>query len=336
MPISTDFDAQRSIDEEIKKYHPINDKSTIRSLCTRRNTHAAISKLPTEILSTIFIACTSPHTPHTPYDRECFVPTREAVMGVCSRWKEVVESTPRMWSFISPLQGGIILDIDFNCLLKLQIASTGTSGRESASASSSMPNLLEFQRLVIAETHRFEEFYIHFPRSAPQPQPSISRLHLPSPSTFISHFFPPHPHTPLHAPRLRTLEIQKPDPFINDRGETCQPLMVLHSFWVELHSLRRMKLINVLPTASSFAITPQPHPATLTNAHPHRYHRGDEPSIDYVGRPVPPACTDAGGYRYQQDLLDVSQHHHHHPNPNIAPSKSKSNHTNSHPSSPPP
>ncbi|KAJ8509278.1 hypothetical protein ONZ45_g8532 [Pleurotus djamor] len=208
-----------------------------------------------------------------------------------------------MWSFVSPLESGewvneslrrskttgIILDIDFNRLMKLQSTGTGTSGMESPSASTSMPKLLEFQRLVIAETHRFEEFYIHFPRSAPQPQPSISRLHLPSPSTFISHFFPPHPHTPLPTPRLRTLEIQNPDPYINDRGETCQPLMVLPSFWVELHSLRRMRLINVLPTASSFAITLTPTPTytplpSLTHIHIDTTEETNHLSITWVAQ----------------------------------------------------
>ncbi|KAJ8502844.1 hypothetical protein ONZ45_g11384 [Pleurotus djamor] len=98
-----DADAHRVIDEELRKY-----KALIRALCARRNTHIAISKLPNEIISRVFIEFKKTldgdldmkaprHTKNTKNTSDYLVRLL-IVAGVCSRWRQVALDTATLWS----------------------------------------------------------------------------------------------------------------------------------------------------------------------------------------------------------------------------------------------
>ncbi|KAJ8482777.1 hypothetical protein ONZ45_g14832 [Pleurotus djamor] len=89
MRASTDFDAQNLIDEQIAEH-----ERAIITLKTRRNTHAAISKLPDDIMFMIFLLAKP--TEKLPE----ILAWLRSTQRVCSQWKELMLNSPRLWSDI--------------------------------------------------------------------------------------------------------------------------------------------------------------------------------------------------------------------------------------------
>ncbi|KAJ8468796.1 hypothetical protein ONZ45_g17111 [Pleurotus djamor] len=89
MRVTTNFESQHSIDREIAAH-----EKAIIALKTRRNTHAAISKLPDDVMLMIFsLAKPTEKLPE-------IVAWLRKTQRVCSQWKEMILNSPRLWSDI--------------------------------------------------------------------------------------------------------------------------------------------------------------------------------------------------------------------------------------------
>ncbi|KAJ8517860.1 hypothetical protein ONZ45_g5029 [Pleurotus djamor] len=99
MGILTDFQTQDAIDHEIAKH-----EEAIFALRTRRNSFAAISQLPVDILSLIFLEV-------LPADNKNASACLEDLQSVCRHWKDLVVNTPWLWSclYITPKTHDIML-----------------------------------------------------------------------------------------------------------------------------------------------------------------------------------------------------------------------------------
>jgi hypothetical protein len=76
--------AQQGLDHQIRKY-----QESIRALQSRRNALSPIGRLPPEILSLVFVFCTSS-------DSLSWV---RVVSHICRHWRGVALSCPSLWSF---------------------------------------------------------------------------------------------------------------------------------------------------------------------------------------------------------------------------------------------
>ncbi|KAH9954309.1 hypothetical protein BGW80DRAFT_1156289, partial [Lactifluus volemus] len=104
----------RGIDEDIESL-----KVSIRALKSRRNSLALVSRLPPEVLATIFSFVSSPGGPKVPVpdakpDRLGWL----CVAHVCHLWREIALNQPRFWSHI-----------DFTALTSAGIAEMLTRAR---------------------------------------------------------------------------------------------------------------------------------------------------------------------------------------------------------------
>ncbi|KAL0958226.1 hypothetical protein HGRIS_000384 [Hohenbuehelia grisea] len=82
---------QTSVDCDILKYREI-----VRKLYSRRNEFSAVSRLPSETLSTIFEMLAEDASKQRPIGGDGKWLT---VAGVCSRWREVVRGCPYLWVY---------------------------------------------------------------------------------------------------------------------------------------------------------------------------------------------------------------------------------------------
>ncbi|KAF4576923.1 hypothetical protein EYR36_004907 [Pleurotus pulmonarius] len=73
--------AQRAIDKEIAAH-----EAAIRDLKQKRNAHSSISRLPPEIMAAIFVSLK--------------ITVDWAALGVCRHWRDILLSSPRIWSSI--------------------------------------------------------------------------------------------------------------------------------------------------------------------------------------------------------------------------------------------
>ncbi|KAJ8515629.1 hypothetical protein ONZ45_g6968 [Pleurotus djamor] len=183
----------------------------IYGLRKRRNTFAAISKLPNEIMAKIFVAC------QTLFKRVRL--TRSTIILVCTAWKDIAMNTPQFWSLISFWEPRYIRQ---SLVLSKKTPLTVTCD---ISCLSSIGDVFD---LVCDETYRFEELVLHGRRA--------------DASNLTSHIFRENPNP--RAPLLRHLVITI-DPS-QTTGNNRSPL-ILTSFWGDLTALRSMMLRNVLP-----------------------------------------------------------------------------------------
>ncbi|KAJ8502471.1 hypothetical protein ONZ45_g11734 [Pleurotus djamor] len=97
-------DAQNLIDEGIAEYKGVDlnqDMSeAVQALKTRRNSLSAISRLPPEILSHIFILG-QPEFPGILANRFY---NDTSILGVCRYWNEIAMNTPQLWSNLDLFQ----------------------------------------------------------------------------------------------------------------------------------------------------------------------------------------------------------------------------------------
>ncbi|KAJ8454458.1 hypothetical protein ONZ45_g12384 [Pleurotus djamor] len=118
MAISTDFYAQSVIDGKILEYENavltlklttrrntpqsvidqaiLEHETAIYALKKRRNTYAAISQLPTDVFTYIFLMIKPDDDEDTMYHQKWL----QGIQRVCCYWKEVAVSTPQLWSNI--------------------------------------------------------------------------------------------------------------------------------------------------------------------------------------------------------------------------------------------
>ncbi|KAJ8473726.1 hypothetical protein ONZ45_g16195 [Pleurotus djamor] len=90
----TDWASQRRIDDQISELH-----QTIRDLKIRRNSCNAISQLPNELLSRVFLQVRYPYHPRTLVEggsRGQWM----SILGVCHSWRMVALATPHLWNWI--------------------------------------------------------------------------------------------------------------------------------------------------------------------------------------------------------------------------------------------
>ncbi|KAJ8519732.1 hypothetical protein ONZ45_g3331 [Pleurotus djamor] len=214
--ILTDHEAQGAIDGEIKKYQEI-----IRGLHTRRNTHAAISKLPNELIAQIFLECSALN------GGDDFTYTRCRLMSICTTWREIALATPQLWTFIS--------------LRRPQWLATSLHHSKSA------PLIVEYTKTqqtldsdlvetLKHEMHRFKDLRVNWPRA--------------DASALLTQFF----NQPLpRASLLQKLVIDMNLP--TDVGAlniewTLEPV-IMDLFWAESSALWSMSLENALPSSTT-------------------------------------------------------------------------------------
>ncbi|KAJ8468308.1 hypothetical protein ONZ45_g17289 [Pleurotus djamor] len=141
------------------------------------------------------------------------------IMEVCSRWREITENTPQLWSLISLMPPLLITEsLERSKTVPLVVDFTDTFRM----------GMLKLLPAVLLETYRFRELHIHWPRN--------------SSSMFTSLFFPAN--LDPSAPRMKTLAIDVKGIIAAHRKA---PKM-MDRFWTQLISLRSMRLVNILPT----------------------------------------------------------------------------------------
>ncbi|KAJ8519729.1 hypothetical protein ONZ45_g3335 [Pleurotus djamor] len=102
----SDIDAISTIDAEILRYTQL-----ITALRNRRNSHIAISKLPNEILSRIFVACKiAAAIAADVEDDQDNLPTLLTLTSVCRQWSHVARDTSDLWSTISLSRPGWVAE----------------------------------------------------------------------------------------------------------------------------------------------------------------------------------------------------------------------------------
>ncbi|KAJ8454528.1 hypothetical protein ONZ45_g19270 [Pleurotus djamor] len=212
--IYPDLNDQCAIDKKIAKHMKI-----VCALRTRRNTLAAISKLPNEIIAEIFIACRTL--------REIFNHTPSAIILVCTAWRDIALSTPQVWSHIS--------FEDPNSISRSLVHSK----KEPLTVECDAYHFYGFEqrhpmRLLARETYRFEELRISGPGD------DTSRM--------AAHFFQKD-RSP-SAPLLQKLSIQVDVGGGGDEDSMTPRIMT--SFWKDLTALRSMTFRKILPTSAPY------------------------------------------------------------------------------------
>ena len=111
MPLDPDIEiARKKIEDEIKDH-----ANAITMLKHRLNAMTKISRLPSELLSEIFVCCaqdyfksyTDHKTHYSYYSHHRGVPEWVRVAHICHAWREIALSTPRLWSFVPVTQRSI-------------------------------------------------------------------------------------------------------------------------------------------------------------------------------------------------------------------------------------
>ncbi|KAJ8515401.1 hypothetical protein ONZ45_g7177 [Pleurotus djamor] len=189
------------------------------ALRTRRNTFAAISKLPNEIIAEIFIACRTL--------REIFNHTPSAIILVCTAWRDIALSTPQVWSHIS--------FEDPNSISRSLVHSK----KEPLTVECDAYHFYGFEqrhpmRLLARETYRFEELRIRGPGY------DTSRM--------AAQFFQKDGSP--SAPLLQKLSIQVD--VGRDGDEDSMIPWIMTSFWKDLTAVRSMTLLRILPISTPY------------------------------------------------------------------------------------
>ncbi|KAH9940014.1 uncharacterized protein BXZ73DRAFT_75645 [Epithele typhae] len=74
----------------------------MRRLYTDWNSTLSINRLPTEILLRLFAACFQPARPVSDELPKRTHRRRKLLLLVCRKWRDLIEATPTLWSFITP------------------------------------------------------------------------------------------------------------------------------------------------------------------------------------------------------------------------------------------
>ncbi|KAJ8503463.1 hypothetical protein ONZ45_g10840 [Pleurotus djamor] len=206
--MSSNVQAQDDIDMKVAHH-----KGLIRTLLTRRNTYAGVSKLPNELIGQIFVTCTALGKG----DDAMSMRVRCQIMLVCTMWRELAMNTPQLWSSVSLRQPKWVIP-------SLQRSKAAPLVVHLAKTRLGL-NLLPIDPLN-QETHRFRELYISW---------TIEGAAYLFPRLFNG--------AGLRAPLLERLDID----ITLSRSSAIQPTMMEH-FWMGLNSLRSMTLRNALPS----------------------------------------------------------------------------------------
>ncbi|KAJ8516024.1 hypothetical protein ONZ45_g6638 [Pleurotus djamor] len=242
MPVYTDHAAQQAIDDEVKEC-----QERIRTLLTRRNSYAAISHLPNEIMAQIFTACRA-ESP-TPRKTSRILLT---ISAVCSHWRHIALGAPCLWSMLS---------LDEAPYLTLTLARRSKSAPLTVNCPAGAYNRRD-QRLnillaiLVEETHRFEDVVFHT---------DVTDIF-----SLVSLLLPTN--DDLRAPLLRSLVLEA---HTYASAEPPSPHM-LARFWTDLRSLRTLRLRHTLPMEVAISHMPaltwlSIHVASVRTGHAHQH-----------------------------------------------------------------
>ncbi|KAJ8508309.1 hypothetical protein ONZ45_g9396 [Pleurotus djamor] len=210
--IHTNTAAQQAIDQEIAEH-----EAAIRTLRQHRNAYAAISHLPDDILSMIFVT----------YKEELLYVTRRFgcfnnVLGVCSHWRRVITNTPQFWAIIAPTYFSLstMLENSKQSMLRLYFPLYDMSVRDYETYD--IPQVLSHADRIQELAFRFVDFdssqvaqFIFDANSHYFPSLQVLKLEFESPSYFDLVEFPWSSATKLHTLELSNVIIlSSPSPSI--------------------------------------------------------------------------------------------------------------------------
>ncbi|KAJ8482631.1 hypothetical protein ONZ45_g14885 [Pleurotus djamor] len=205
--IHTNTAAQQAIDQEIAEH-----EAAIRTLRQRRNAYAAISHLPDDILSMIFVT----------YKEELLYVTRRSgcfknVLGVCSHWRRVIMNTPQFWAIIAPAYFSLstMLECSKQAMLRLYFPLYDMSFRDCETYD--IPQVLSHAERIQELAFRF--VYMDSPQVAQFildanshyfPSLQVLKLEFESPSYFDLVEFPWSSATKLHTLEMSSVIVSSP------------------------------------------------------------------------------------------------------------------------------
>ncbi|KAJ8503461.1 hypothetical protein ONZ45_g10842 [Pleurotus djamor] len=205
MAILTNFEAQHYVDEEIAKYQAI-----ICDLRTRRNTYAAISQLPPEIISKIFVDSNQ--------GKQGVTRSLLNISSVCSLWRKICINTPHLWATISlaqPRWFSQMLHRSKSSPLTVYIPRCDRLSNDFAKMASAL----------VPETSRFKDVGILYSSA------TIQLIH----DSFLR------PSFAFSAPLLQRLVI-RPGLYGDEK-----PPRLFEEFWTDLVSIQSLALVGVFP-----------------------------------------------------------------------------------------
>ncbi|THU75336.1 hypothetical protein K435DRAFT_287217, partial [Dendrothele bispora CBS 962.96] len=250
------------IDREIEKHQNI-----IRDLKTRRNLHASISKLPPEILSTIFLLYNDgiPYNHCDHWHSLAWI----RVSHICRHWRNVALGCPALWShlnFFMPASVPEMLLRSKSAPLTIQFTLSYYGASKMIEAfHTSLEQVARIRELSIVITgHNFERL---FPRTD-QAAPHLQKLVLNSlldrmevialPKDFLdgrapclSHLELRNIHLPWSSPLLKNLTTLKLTRTRLNSQTTLPTLDQLVEMLGRMPGLETLELENVLPSSGS-------------------------------------------------------------------------------------
>ncbi|KAJ8507702.1 hypothetical protein ONZ45_g9952 [Pleurotus djamor] len=206
--------AQAAIDDEIDAC-----KKRIQTLLKQRNTYAAVSKLPNEIIAHIFNTCHAA-TAQSPTSHTA---TRLllSISAVCSHWRHIALGSAQLWARISLDQAP-----SWATTMVQRSKSAPLTVDCPPRAYHSNPRLNALLTVLAAETHRFEKLFLYADRAG-----ILSMV-----SRFLS------PNDDPRAPLLRSLSLEA-----QIQGQhILEPPYMISRLWTDLRSLRTLRLHGVL------------------------------------------------------------------------------------------